>query len=128
MFKYYLLITPFIAIILIIINIFLSFNNQYLEKNSPFECGFTSYKQSRSSLNVTFIIVAILFLPFDIEISSILPYVISAYNNGIYGLIIVIIFIFVLVIVFIYELKLDIIKLNKNYFNLNKDLYLKLYS
>lgn len=128
MFKYYLLITPFIAIILIIINIFLSFNNQYLEKNSPFECGFTSYKQSRSSINVTFIIVAILFLPFDIEISSILPYVISAYNNGIYGLIIVIIFIFVLVIVFIYELKLDIIKLNKNYFNLNKDLYLKLYS
>lgn len=128
MFKYYLYFTPFIAIILIIINIFLSFNNQYLEKNSPFECGFTSYKQSRSSLNVTFIIVAILFLPFDIEISSILPYVISAYNNGIYGLIIVIIFIFVLVIVFIYELKLDIIKLNKNYYNFNKDLYLKLYS
>ena len=128
MFKYYLLITPFIAIILIIINLFLSFNNQYLEKISPFECGFTSYKQSRLSFNVTFIIVAILFLPFDIEISSILPYVITAYNNGIYGLIILIIFIFVLVIVFIYELKLDIIKLNKNYYNISKNLYLKLYS
>lgn len=124
MFKYYLFVAPLIAIILIVINLLLSYNNKYIEKNSPFECGFTSYKQSRSSINVTFIIVAILFLPFDLEISSLLPYVISAYNNGIYGLIIVMIFIIVLVIVFIYELKLDIIKLSKSYAYTNKDLYL----
>lgn len=50
----------------------------------------------------------------DKEISSVLPYVITAYNNGIYGLIIVV-FIYILVTVFIYEIRLDIIKLDKKY-------------
>lgn len=117
LFKIYLIIVPIIACILIIINLLISKNNNYIEKDGPFECGFTSYQQSRSSFNVSFILIAILFLPFDLEISSILPYVISTYNNNIYGLIIVILFLFILFLTFIFEFKLNALKLNKIYKN-----------
>lgn len=126
MFKIYIIIAPIIACILIIINILISKNNNYIEKDGPFECGFTSYQQSRSSFNVSFILIAILFLPFDLEISSILPYVISSYNNNIYGLIIILIFLLILFLIFIFEYKLNALKLSrlyKKHHNLNKYLF-----
>lgn len=128
MFTIYIIIAPIIACALIILNYLISKSNGYIEKDGPFECGFTSYQQSRSSFNVTFILVAILFLPFDLEISSILPYVISAYNNGIYGLIIVVTFLIVLVIVFIYEIRLNAIKLDRKYESKSKEMKTRLYS
>lgn len=127
MFKYYIIIAPIVACILIILNYLISKSNNYIEKDGPFECGFTSYQQSRSSFNVSFILIAILFLPFDLEISSILPYVISAYNNGIFGLLIVTLFLFILIIVFIYEIKLNAIKLTRKYENKRNEIILNLY-
>jgi len=46
----------------------------YAEKTGPFECGLTSFQQSRIAFTVYFILIAILFLPFDIELSTVLPY------------------------------------------------------
>ena len=57
MFHIYLYLSPIVAILLILINYFISLDNSYIEKKSPFECGFTSYEQSRSSFNVSFILV-----------------------------------------------------------------------
>ncbi|ODV64584.1 hypothetical protein HYPBUDRAFT_85767, partial [Hyphopichia burtonii NRRL Y-1933] len=74
MFTFYLFLAPIVACVLIGLNYLISNENSYTEKNGPFECGFTSYQQSRSAFDVAFILVAILFLPFDLEISSILPY------------------------------------------------------
>ena len=81
--------------------IFTKYENSYIEKNGPFECGFTSFQQSRSAFSVAFILVAILFLPFDLEISSILPFVISPYSNGLYGLVILVIFLILLIVAFV---------------------------
>lgn len=127
MFTIYLYLAPIVAIILILLNYLISTENPYVEKNGPFECGFTSYQQSRSAFNVAFILVAILFLPFDLEISSILPYVVSAYTNGLYGLIILILFLSSLVIAFVYEINLGALNLERRFTPLVKPLINKLY-
>ena len=108
-------LAPIVAGVLIGLNWLLAKSNPNIDKAGPFECGFTSYQQSRAAFSVAFILVAILFLPFDLEISSILPYVTSAYSNGLYGLIILIIFLMMLVIAFILEIQLRVLKIERSY-------------
>lgn len=127
MFIYYLYLAPIVALVLIGINVLLASNNSYVEKDGPFECGFTSYLQSRSAFSVAFILIAILFLPFDLEISSILPFVVNAYNNNIYGLSILIIFLFTLVLAFVFEINLNALNLNREFKSEIKQLKTKLY-
>ena len=115
MFTFYMYLAPIVAGVLIGLNWLLAKSNPNIDKAGPFECGFTSYQQSRAAFSVAFILVAILFLPFDLEISSILPYVTSAYNNGLYGLIILIIFLMMLVIAFILEIQLRVLKIERSY-------------
>nr|YP_009919726.1 Nad3 [Metschnikowia drakensbergensis]YP_009919738.1 Nad3 [Metschnikowia proteae]QMQ98323.1 Nad3 [Metschnikowia drakensbergensis]QMQ98339.1 Nad3 [Metschnikowia drakensbergensis]QMQ98349.1 Nad3 [Metschnikowia proteae]QMQ98363.1 Nad3 [Metschnikowia proteae] len=127
MFTIYMYLAPMVACLLMMMNYLMSTSNSYIEKDGPFECGFTSYQQSRSAFSVAFILVAITFLPFDLEISSILPYVVSAYSNGIYGLTILIFFLFTLVMAFIYEINLGALNLERRYINNIKELKTKLY-
>lgn len=127
MFTMYLILAPIVAVVLILINVLISSSNSYIEKDGPFECGFTSYQQSRSAFSVAFILVAILFLPFDLEISSILPYVVSAYSNGLYGLTILVVFLLSLVIAFVYEINLGALKLERRFTPIVKPLINKLY-
>nr|QMQ98304.1 Nad3 [Metschnikowia sp. 03-147.1] len=128
MFTFYLYLAPIVACVLMLINYLISTSNSYMEKDGPFECGFTSYQQSRSAFSVAFILVAILFLPFDLEISSILPYVVSAYTNGVYGLSILIIFLLTLVMAFVYEMNLGALNLERRYENKVKETKIKLMS
>ena len=115
MFTYYLILAPIVALLLIGLNVLLAPSNAYVDNTGPFECGFTSYQQSRAAYSVAFILVAILFLPFDLEISSILPYVVSAYHNGIYGLIILILFLGLLVVAFVLEVLLQVLRIDRQY-------------
>nr|YP_010381598.1 NADH dehydrogenase subunit 3 [Neosymplana vittatum]UDL71973.1 NADH dehydrogenase subunit 3 [Neosymplana vittatum] len=43
------------------------------EKNSPFECGFSSLSSPRKSFSSHFFLIATIFLIFDVEISIIIP-------------------------------------------------------
>ena len=117
MFTAYLILCPIVAVVLVGLNWLLATSNSYIEKDGPFECGFTSFQQSRSAFSVAFILVAILFLPFDLEISSILPYVISPYTNGLYGLVILVLFLILLIVAFVVEIQLKALQLNRKYTN-----------
>lgn len=123
----YLYLTPFVAILLIFINYLLSSSNSYIEKDGPFECGFTSYQQSRSAFSVSFILVAILFLPFDLEISSLLPFCLNAYINNVYGLSILISFLLTLVLAFVLEINVNALKLVRQYTKITKPMKLTFY-
>ena len=80
-------------------------HNPYDEKDSAFECGFHSFLgQNRSEFSISFFIFALLFLLFDLEILLVYPYVVSAYVNGIFGLIVMLIFFLVLTLGFVFEL------------------------
>ncbi len=93
-----------IAVLFLAINFILAPRNPYYEKITAFECGFHSFLQTRSPFNISFFIYAILFLLFDLEIILLYPYAVSAYNNDVYGLIVMLIFSIVLTIGFVFEI------------------------
>lgn len=102
---FFFLLIPVLAIILLGVNLIFAPHNPYEEKNSSFECGFHSFLgQNRSEFSISFFIFALLFLLFDLEILLVYPYVVSAYTNAIFGLIVMLIFFIVLTLGFAFEL------------------------
>jgi len=73
------------------------------EKLSAYECGFEPFTSSRIRFDVTFSIIAILYLIFDLEIVILIPWVISCVKVGIFGYSIILIFLVLLMIGFIVE-------------------------
>lgn len=102
---FFLIFIPILAIILLAVNLIFAPHNPYEEKDSAFECGFHSFLgQNRSEFSISFFIFALLFLLFDLEILLVYPYVVSAYANSIFGLIIMLLFFLVLTLGFAFEL------------------------
>src|SRR2546429_1847467 len=110
---FFFVFIPLLAFILLAINLIFAPHNPYKEKDSVFECGFHSFLgQSRTQFSISFFIFALLFLLFDLEILLIYPYVVSAYSNGIYGLIIMLVFFFILTLGFVFELGKNALKID----------------
>jgi len=102
---FFFIFIPSLAIIFITVNFIFAPHNPYQEKLSSFECGFHSFLfQNRTQFNISFFVFGLLFLIFDLEILLVYPYVVSAYVNGIYGLIIMIIFFLALTLGFAFEI------------------------
>ena len=96
---------PIITVLLLVLNLIFAKHNPYLEKDSPFECGYHSFLgQSRTQFTISFFIFGLLFLLFDLEILLVFPYGVSAFTNETMGLIIFIIFFILLTIGFIFEI------------------------
>lgn len=109
----FLIFVPLLATIFIAVNFLLAPHNPYQEKKSPFECGFHSFLgQNRTQFSISFFIFALLFLLFDLEILLVYPYVVSAYANGIYGLMIMLIFFLALTLGFAFELGKNALKID----------------
>jgi NADH-ubiquinone oxidoreductase chain 3 len=112
-FTIYILIITILSIILLLINFIFSYHKPYLEKKTAFECGFHSFLgQNRTEFSISFFIFALLFLLFDLEILLVYPYVVSAYTNGIYGLVIMLIFFLALTLGFAFELGKNALKID----------------
>nr|YP_009681555.1 NADH dehydrogenase subunit 3 [Pseudocercospora fijiensis]QDO71976.1 NADH dehydrogenase subunit 3 [Pseudocercospora fijiensis] len=102
---FFFIFVPILSLVLLGLNLILAPHNPYDEKDSAFECGFHSFLgQNRSEFSISFFIFALLFLLFDLEILLVYPYVVSAYINGIFGLIVMLIFFLVLTLGFVFEL------------------------
>jgi NADH-ubiquinone oxidoreductase chain 3 len=110
---FFFIFIPLLAIILLAINLIFAPHNSYQEKDSAFECGFHSFLgQNRTQFSISFFIFALLFLLFDLEILLIYPYVVSAYINNIYGLMIMLIFFLILTLGFAFELGKNALKID----------------
>jgi NADH-ubiquinone oxidoreductase chain 3 len=110
---FFFIFIPLLAIILLAVNLIFAPHNPYQEKNSAFECGFHSFLgQNRTQFSISFFIFALLFLLFDLEILLVYPYVVSAYVNGIYGLVIMLIFFLALTLGFAFELGKNALKID----------------
>lgn len=109
----FFVVLPLIGILISGINGLVSPTEEYEEKSGPFECGFSSFSQTRQPFSLQFVIVAILFLPFDIEVSSLVPYTTSAASVDVLGLSYLYQFLFALVIGFIYELNVGALKIDQ---------------
>lgn len=110
---FFFVFVPIVALLLLVINLLFAPHNPYEEKDSVFECGFHSFLgQNRTQFTISFFIFALLFLLFDLEILLVYPYVVSAYTNSIYGLIIMLIFFLALTLGFVFELGKNALKID----------------
>jgi len=73
------------------------------QKNSPYECGFEAFEDSRMKFDVRYYLVAILFIIFDLEIAFLFPWAIVLDEIGVFGFWAMMLFLGILVIGFIYE-------------------------
>ena len=103
--NYFIIANVIIALLLLSINSYFSLSVKYLEKGGGFECGFTSFVQTRERFNVIFYRVSLLFLVFDLEIILAFPYTAIYQKNQNISKNNVLAFLYILIIGFIYELK-----------------------
>jgi len=110
---YYIVSNLIIGLLFLFINSTFSLSVKYLEKGGGFECGFTSFVQTRERYNIIFYRVSLLFLVFDLEIILAFPYTALYQKNQNNGKNNVLAFLYILIVGFIYELKegaLNIVK------------------
>lgn len=76
-----------------------------VEKLSPYESGFEAFEDARLKFDVRFILVAILFIIFDLELIFLFPWAVVLSHIGLPGVIAGVIFLLLLVVGFAYEWK-----------------------
>jgi NADH:ubiquinone oxidoreductase subunit 3 (subunit A) len=100
------LVVFIIVTALYLIGFYLSPNQGYQEKLSPYESGFEPLGSARFKFEILYWVIAILYLIFDLEIILIFPFVCSVYIfNSYVGICVLYFFLTVLTLAFIYELK-----------------------
>ena len=72
-------------------------------KDAPYECGIVPSRQPPERFPVSFYIVAMLFIMFDIEIIFIYPYAVSRGDLGVYGFWAIVLFSVLFFLTFVYE-------------------------
>jgi len=73
----YLILSIIISLIIIIVNWIVSPRRIDIEKASAYECGFDPFGEARSPFEVSFYLVAILFIIFDIEVAYLFPWAVG---------------------------------------------------
>lgn len=101
----FILFVPVLVVILLVVNLLLAVHKPDSEKVTAYECGFQPiYGQTRNPFAISFYVVAMLFLIFDLEILLIFPYASCMYSVQSYGFWVVMLFFIVLTIGFVYEM------------------------
>nr|ARH53694.1 NADH dehydrogenase subunit 3 [Adrastus rachifer] len=76
------------------------------EKSSPFECGFDPKSSARIPFSLQFFLIAVIFLIFDVEITLLLPLIITMKISNLMSFsFITIIFLFILLVGLYHEWK-----------------------
>lgn len=99
----YIVFTIVLTVALILISYLLSQVQTDSEKVSPYECGFEPLGDARQKFDVSFYLIAILFIIFDLEVVFVLPFASVIHNVSFLGFWITIIFLVILTIGFVYE-------------------------
>mgnify|MGYP001627540500 CR=1 FL=1 len=73
------------------------------EKISAYECGFDPFDDARSTFDIRFYLVAILFIVFDLEITFLFPWTLVISKLNYLGIVSLYTFLIILTVGFIYE-------------------------
>ena len=99
------IVVPILAIILLALNFLFAVHRPDEQKVSAYECGFKEIPgQTRSTFQIHFYIVCMLFLIFDLEILLLFPIAVTLYQVSTFGFSVALIFFIVLTIGFILEI------------------------
>ena len=96
----FIFVSCLLSCIIFLLSYFLILRDYDIEKVSAYECGFEPFEDTRSTFDVRFYLVAILFIIFDLEITFLFPWIISIYEINIYGIYVMFLFLFILTIGF----------------------------
>lgn len=103
---------PVLVLILLILNLGLAPHKPDAEKTLPYECGFNGIQgQTRSTFQIHFFLVALLFLIFDLELLLLFPIAVTLYQVGTFGFVVALVFFVILTIGFVLEIGSEAINL-----------------
>lgn len=109
-----ILFLPVLIAILLLANVLLSPNRPDAEKNSTYECGYDTLRgQTRAPFTISYYLVAVLFLAFDLEILTIMPLTVSMSVVGLYGFWVAVIFFIILTLGFVVEISSGVLALTE---------------
>jgi len=119
----YIIILKFIFLIIcltfiiVCLGVFLNFFffNNSIEKNSAYECGFETFSLNPiiKNFEIEFLLIALLFLIFDLEIIFLIPWILFYWYLGFYSFFLVLIFLLFLLFGFVIEYLRGILHWNK---------------
>ena len=99
-----LFVVPVLVAVLLALNILFASHRPDAEKVSSYECGMPIVAaQTRNPFSISFYLVAILFLLFDLEIALVYPVAVSLGVVGSYGFWVAMLFLGLLTVGFVYE-------------------------
>jgi NADH:ubiquinone oxidoreductase subunit 3 (subunit A) len=106
--KFFFIVIPILAGVLLLLNFILSPHNPDSEKLLIYECGFSGVSdQTRDTFNILFISVCLAFLILDLELILIYPLTSALGLVGVFGLVIAMIFFILLTLGYILEIISD---------------------
>lgn len=100
---FFILVSGALSCIIFLLSYFLILRDYDIEKVSAYECGFEPFEDTRSTFDVRFYLVAILFIIFDLEITFLFPWSLILDNINSFGFWSMMYFLVLLTIGFIYE-------------------------
>jgi NADH-ubiquinone oxidoreductase chain 3 len=96
---------PFLAAVLLLLNLLLAPSRPDAEKVLTYECGFSPILgQTRNTFHISFFLIALAFLILDLEILLFFPISVSFSQVGIFGLVIGLIFFLILTLGYAVEI------------------------
>ena len=99
----FLLVSLGLSLVILGLSYILASQKSDTEKVSAYECGFDPFDDARSTFDVRFYLVAILFIIFDLEVSFLFHWCITLGQIPLFGFWSMIVFLGILTIGFIYE-------------------------
>jgi NADH-quinone oxidoreductase subunit A len=94
-----------ISLIIFGASYFVSVARSDVEKISAYECGFDPFEDARTTFDVRFYLVGILFIIFDLEVSFLFPWAIQVTELGYTSIVSRVLFLGILTVGFVYEWK-----------------------
>lgn len=101
----YFLISCVLSIVFFVLSYIVAIQNGGTEKLSAYECGFDPFDDARSTFDVRFYLVAILFIIFDLEVVFLFPWCVAISGLPLFAFWSMFVFLFILTIGFVYEWK-----------------------